>query len=118
VDKLRQLSMNIHEDLQREEVTEPAKGVLFGNPHRLSPLGERGVSFTEKCVSAAMTSSTALVSTVDLFRATSILINDWNERFATECRKAIITTTGVVKFPSPPPIEESSAPSLSSSDET
>jgi hypothetical protein len=25
VDKLRQLSMNIHEDIQREEVTTPAK---------------------------------------------------------------------------------------------
>lgn len=28
VDKLRQLAMNIHEDLQRDEVTKPAKGVL------------------------------------------------------------------------------------------
>lgn len=41
VDKLRQLAMNIHEDLQREEVTKSAKGVLFGNGFRLSPLNER-----------------------------------------------------------------------------
>jgi hypothetical protein len=36
VDKLRQLSMNIHEDIQREEVTTPAKGVLFGNGYRFN----------------------------------------------------------------------------------
>lgn len=40
VDKLRQLAMNIHEDLQRDEVAKPAKGVLFGNAYRLSPLAE------------------------------------------------------------------------------
>jgi hypothetical protein len=37
IDKLRQLNLNIHEDLQREGVEKPAKGVLFGNAHRLSP---------------------------------------------------------------------------------
>lgn len=41
IDKLRQLAMNIHEDLTREEVQEPAKGVLFGNAFRLSPPSER-----------------------------------------------------------------------------
>ena len=30
IDKLRQLEMNIHEDLERDEVEEPAKAVLFG----------------------------------------------------------------------------------------
>jgi hypothetical protein len=60
IDKLRQLSMNIHEDLQREEVSLAAKGVLFGNSHRLSPLSERDAPFTEKCVSAALTTSIAL----------------------------------------------------------
>ena len=33
VDKLRQLQMNIHEDLLRDSVAEPAKPVLFGNAH-------------------------------------------------------------------------------------
>ena len=46
IDKLRQLSMNIHEDLQRESVSVPAKAVLFGNGFRLQPLQERGDSFT------------------------------------------------------------------------
>jgi hypothetical protein len=73
VDKLRQLSMNIHEDLQREEVISPAKGVLFGNGYRLQPIAEREAAFTEKCVSAALTSSTSLVATADLFRAAQYL---------------------------------------------
>jgi hypothetical protein len=38
IEKLRQLSMNIHEDLQRESVSAPAKPVLFGNGFRLQPL--------------------------------------------------------------------------------
>lgn len=37
VGKLRQLQMNILEDLERDEVEEPAKGVLFGNGFRQSP---------------------------------------------------------------------------------
>jgi hypothetical protein len=55
IEKLRQLSMNIHEDLQREAVTAPAKPVLFGNGFRLQPLRERADPFTEKCHSAAST---------------------------------------------------------------
>ncbi len=35
IDKLRQLAMNVHEDLQREDVSSPAKPVLFGNGFRL-----------------------------------------------------------------------------------
>ncbi|BAQ44246.1 hypothetical protein [Methylobacterium aquaticum] len=37
VTKFRQLESNIGEDLEREEITEPAKGVLFGNGFRLTP---------------------------------------------------------------------------------
>lgn len=106
VDKLRQLSMNVHEDLQREEVSQAAKGVLFGNAFRLSPVDERGPSFTDKCLSAALTTSTALVSTTDLFRAASYLANGNDETFALDCRKAIITATGLVKFPSASSNEE------------
>ncbi len=74
IDKLRQLSMNIHEDLQRDEVTVPAKAVLFGNGFRLQPLGDRGDPFTEKCHSAAGTASTALVFTPDLFPPVQYLV--------------------------------------------
>jgi len=58
-DKLRQLLMTIHEDLQRESITAPAKPVLFGNGFRLHPLSERADPFTGKCYSAATTSSIA-----------------------------------------------------------
>ena len=54
IDKLRQLNMNIHEDLSREEVEEPAKAVLFGNSYRLQEPASRPDSFTEKCMKAAL----------------------------------------------------------------
>ena len=54
VDKLRQLAMNLHEDLQREEVSVPAKGVLFGNAFRLTrPEDRKEEPFTDKCILAA-----------------------------------------------------------------
>jgi len=73
VDKLRQLAMNIHEDLQREDVTSPAKGVLFGNGYRLISPGERDSQFTAKCVTAAESSNVALVATTNLFVAVQYL---------------------------------------------
>ncbi|MFZ2452516.1 MAG: hypothetical protein WAW36_18570 [Methylovulum miyakonense] len=102
VEKLRQLAMNIHEDLQREEVTKPAKGVLFGNAYRLSPLAERGTPFTEKCISAAQSSSTALVATYQMFQVVRALLNNPSEAYASSCRKAILDGVGLVIFPKPP----------------
>lgn len=102
VDKLRQLAMNIHEDLQREEVTAPAKGVLFGNGYRLQPLNERGVTFTDKCIRAAQTASYSIVATSDLFKVVHYLSDHPNEEFAWRCRKAILDAVGIVVFPQPP----------------
>lgn len=103
IDKLRQLEMNIHEDLAREEVLEPAKGVLFGNAYRLLPLSERGNFFTEKCTTAAKRSGTALIMTPDLFVVAQYLQGNPDEDFSRECRKAIFGTSGeIVKFPVPP----------------
>lgn len=48
VNKLRQLEGNIQEDFARAEVTDHAKGVLFGNAYRLTPLAERSAFFTAK----------------------------------------------------------------------
>jgi hypothetical protein len=107
VDKLRQLSMNIHEDLQREEVENPAKPVLFGNAFRLLPLSERGDPFTEKCQIAAASASTALVFTPDLFTITQYLIDNSDPAYAADCRAAIFKTTGRVIFP-PTPISKDS----------
>jgi len=102
IDKLRQLALNIHEDLEREEVDEPAKPVLFGNAYRLLPLEERPDPFTNKCLSASVTSSTALVFTPDLFKVVKYLKDNKDARFATKCRKAILGTIGLVEFPAVP----------------
>ncbi len=102
IDKLRQLAMNIHEDLERDEINEPAKGVLFGNSYRLEPLEKRADPFTTKCISASASSSTALVFTPDLFMVAHYLANKKDIRFATRCRKAILNSIGLVNFPEIP----------------
>jgi len=103
IDKLRQLEMNIHEDLARDEVSEPAKGVLFGNAYRLTPLSDRGDFFTDKCRSAARRSGTALITTPDLFMVAQYLVSSPDEEFSRECRRAILETNGeIVKFLEPP----------------
>jgi hypothetical protein len=99
VEKLRQLSMNIHEDLAMEHVSEPAKGVLFGNAYRLTPPLERECAFTAKCISAAEQSSTALVSTVELFKVVHSLLESPDPEYAKVCRFALLNTSGLVIFP-------------------
>jgi len=98
VDKLRQLAMNIHEDLQRDEVSVPAKAVLFGNGYRLVPPSERKSEFTDKCVNAAMASSTALIATSDLYAVVQYLVEKSDEGFAKTCRQAILDGVGLVKL--------------------
>jgi len=101
IEKLRQLALNIHEDLEKEGVDAPAKGVLFGNPFRLQEPSNRNEAFTEKCLSASSTSSTALVYTPDLFEVALYLSNTKDKVFAKRCRKAMLSTVGRVKFPKP-----------------
>ena len=105
IDKLRQLSMNIYEDLQRDSVTVPAKPVLFGNGFRLLPLSDRSDPFTDKCQSAAHSSSTAIVFTPDLFAPVQHLADTSDLEYARACREAIFAATGRVSFPRPPAIE-------------
>jgi len=103
IDKLRQLEMNIHEDFSREEVNEPAKGVLFGNAYRLLPPNERDEFFTEKCKVAAGRSKTALVKTIDLFFIAKYLKQRANISFSKKCRMAIFEAEGgTIKFPEIP----------------
>lgn len=94
--------MNVHEDLQRDGVTTLAKPVLFGNGYRLADLHERHSPFTEKCILAANSNSTALVFTPDLFAPAKYLSENADEDFAKGCREAILATTGRVLFPDPP----------------
>ena len=105
IDKLRQLAMNIHEDLQREEVASPAKPVLFGNGFRLLPLEERSDPFTEKCHSAAATSSTALVFTPDLFPPVQYLVSQPDPDYSRSCREVILNVVGRVAFPKAPAVD-------------
>jgi hypothetical protein len=102
IDKLRQLAMNIHEDLQRDEVTKPAKGVLFGNGYRLTPPLERSTQFTAKCITAATSQGTALIATSSLFRAIQYLSGNFDEEYSRECRAAILNGVGLVEIPTPP----------------
>jgi hypothetical protein len=102
IDKLRQLSMNIHEDLQGEDVEVPAKGVLFGNGYRLMPPKERAETFTAKCITAATSSGTALVATMELFKAAQHLSESQDDEYSKQCREVLLTGAGVVTLPNPP----------------
>ena len=113
VDKLRQLAMNINEDLQREEVSSPAKGVLFGNGYRLIPPAEREVQFTEKCITAAKSASTALLATTELFKAAKYLSDRGDVVYASQCRQSLLDGTGIV-YLRDPPSADTSAPVASS----
>jgi hypothetical protein len=106
IDKLRQLAMNIHEDLDQAAVERPAKAVLFGNPFRLDAVERRGEPFTDKCMAAATSSSTALVFTPDLFRPIQYLLSNPDDDYAKSCRMAIICAVGRVQFPLPPSVME------------
>ncbi|WP_235920574.1 hypothetical protein [Brucella tritici] len=102
IEKLRQLSTNLHEDLQREEVTRPAKGILFGNGYRLTKPGERADQFTEKCITSATSMSYGLVSTDRLYAAAQYLSGTSDDEFARRCRLAMIEMSGIVRFPDVP----------------
>ncbi|MGI8488480.1 hypothetical protein QWJ20_08050 [Pectobacterium sp. S5] len=102
IEKLRQIALNIHEDLKRDDISEPAKSVLFGNPYRMLPIENRDEPFSAKCVSSAKASSTALVFTPDLFMVAKYLSDNQSKAFAKRCRNAILKTIGRVKFPDIP----------------
>jgi hypothetical protein len=107
IDKFSQLERNLQEDFARDGVTDYAKGVLFGNAHRLSAPSERGDYFTDKCVSAAKRVKVALVRTPDLFAPSKYLKEHPGDTdYAKQCREAIYRTEGaIVVFPTPPTTE-------------
>lgn len=103
ISKFRQLESNINEDFERDEVTEPAKGLLFGNGYRLTSPEQRGDQFADKCLTNARRLGTALIKTSDLYRiVVHLLDHPEDEIFKEKCRKAIEATNGeVVQFPDP-----------------
>ena len=103
IDKIRQLESNIQEDFAKDDVTAYAKGVLFGNPFRLTPVAKRKPAFTNKCMAAALRSKVALVRTSDMFEPARFLKTRRNAAYARRCRKAIFEAEGkVVEFPDLP----------------
>jgi len=107
IEKLDQLDRNVREDFQRPEVSEYAKGVLFGNASRLTTPEERAPFFTEKCLRGAKRSGVALVRTTDLFQAARYLKEHNDSHFAAACRSAILEANGeVVNFPPVPAAAE------------
>jgi len=118
VDKFSQLERNIQEDYAKEQVTEFARGALFGNAFRLTDPGKRGQTFTSKCLSSAKRSGVALVRTPDLFEIAKYLTENPDPEFAAACRRAIESGGGaIVAFPSlpVPPSQNEGSPGTSTS---
>ncbi len=101
VTKFRQLESNIHEDYERDEVTQHAKGVLFGNPFRLIHPNDRKEFFTQKAIDSAKRTGIALVNTHELFAIVKYIKNTNDTEYARQVRECFKNTAGeIVKFPS------------------
>ena len=105
--KLNQLERNLQDDREREGIEEYAKGVLFGNPHRLQPPYKRPSGrfddFAENCIRGAARYGIALVRTADMFEPARYLSENDDSEYAQACREAIHQCEGqVVEFPEPP----------------
>lgn len=103
IGKFRQLLSNIQEDFNREEIETHAKGVLFGNGHRLTAPDDRPDQFTKKCLKNAQLHGTALIRTADLYPiAIYLLDHPRDEKYKAACRAAIEDTEGaIIGFPKP-----------------
>jgi hypothetical protein len=101
ISKFRQLESNIGEDFQRDEVDEPAKGILFGNGYRLTAPNNREEQFTKKSITNAKRLGSALIRTSDLYPVAAYLLdNPEDHDFKNACRAAIDETVGgIVQFP-------------------
>ncbi|MGL4636308.1 MAG: hypothetical protein ACRCWF_10025 [Beijerinckiaceae bacterium] len=103
ISKFRQLESNIGEDFERDEVEQPAKGILFGNGYRLSTPAVRAEQFTQKSLTNAKRLGSALIRTADLYKiAVYLLDNPEDDAFRANCRTAIEDKVGgIVSFPEP-----------------
>lgn len=102
ISKFRQLESNIGEDFERDEIQQPAKGILFGNGYRLTIPESRPEQFTSKSLTNAKRLGSALVRTSDLYAvAIHLLDHPADDEFRASCRLAIESTVGgIVHFPS------------------
>jgi len=103
LNKISRLERNLSEDFESDNVTEYAKGILFGNAHRLRDLSDRDGYFSDKCVATAKRIKAALVRTPDLFFVARYAKESGDADFAKKCVEAILAAEGtVVEFPSVP----------------
>lgn len=103
IDKFRQLSVNIQEDLQRDEIEAPAIGILFGNGFRLTKPSERLEQFTTKCMNTVKSSNCILIKSTDLFYVAKYIQEFGDTKFANSCRDNIKNSIGkIVEFPGLP----------------
>jgi len=119
--KFSQLERNLQEDFARDDVSEYAKGVLFGNAFRLTQVENRNEPFfTQKCLSAAQRVKAALIRTPDLFGPAKYLKeNPGDTDYAKECRVAIFNCEGeIVVFPEAPISETNIITEAALEDET
>lgn len=99
IDKFRQLSSNIQEDIQRNDISKPAIGILFGNGFRLMEPNKRPEQFTQKCINTNKTFSHILIRTTDLFEVAKYIKNSGDKKFSKRCREAIKNGMGkIVSF--------------------
>lgn len=100
ITKFRQLESNIHEDFERDEINEHAKGVLFGNPFRLIHPNMRKEFFTQKALDSAKRTGIVLVNTHELFEVVKYLKQSKNKVYAKQVRECFKNTSGeIIKFP-------------------
>ena len=100
IDAFRQLQNNIQEDSEREDITDRAVGILFGNGFRTTHPDKREEQFTNKCIKNAEQTKTILVRTSDLFEVASYVRESEDKEFAGECRRTISESIGkIVEFP-------------------
>jgi hypothetical protein len=100
-DKIDQLLSAINQDGEQRGFF--AKGVLVGNHFRYKKLEEREEPFTKTVINLAKQYHYALVTTVDLYKATVYFLqHPEDEDCKKACRKAIFEADGsVVQFPIP-----------------
>lgn len=100
ISKFRQLSDALNEDFEREEVTEKAYGILFGNPFRLTQPNERSDSFTDKCIKGAEREKVGLIETSKLYAVAKYLLENDDENYKKQCRETILKNLGkIIEFP-------------------
>ena len=103
ITKFRQLVDALNADFAREEVTDRAFGILFGNAERLKEPEKRKLDFTTKCKSGAEREKIALVKTIDLFVIAKYLNENKDGKFKKNCRNAIHNGLGkILVFPDIP----------------